>query len=139
MLSDGIIQQSTSEWLSPLLVVPKKPDKQGRKTWRVVIDYRILNQSIKNDNYPLKSIEESLDSLSNSVYFTHLDLSQGYFQIGLSEESRKFTAFTTDRGKFELTRLPMGLKTSPSKFTRAMDIAMSGLSDTHCLVYLDDI
>lgn len=139
MLREGVLQNSVSEWSSPLLVVPKKADNNGNKKWRVVIDYRMLNKVIQNDAFPLPCIDEILDSLSGAMYFTHLDLSQGYYQIGLDKESRKYTAFTTDTGKFELTRLPMGLKVSPGKFARAMDIAMSGLNHTHCFTYLDDI
>ncbi|XP_057669912.1 uncharacterized protein LOC130902096 [Diorhabda carinulata] len=71
---------------------------------------------------------DSNDSLGGAMYFSHLDLAQGYHQIELDSESRQYTAFTTDRGQYQLTRLPMGLKISPSAFARAMTIAMSGLN-----------
>lgn len=83
MLTDGIIEESTSAWSSPLLLVPKKTDLTGNKKWRVVIDYRKLNNKIKDDKFPLPNITDILDSLSGSVYFSHLDLFHGFYQIGL--------------------------------------------------------
>ena len=38
-----------------------------------------------------------------------------------------------------MTRLPMGLKVSPTIFSRLKIVAMSGLYLEKCLVYLDDI
>ncbi|KAK9680969.1 Reverse transcriptase (RNA-dependent DNA polymerase) [Popillia japonica] len=127
------------------------------KQWRIVIDYRLLNKSVEDDRFPLPNITEILDSsveddrfplpniteildsLSGAFYFTYLDLSQGYYLVELDQNSRKYTAFTTSKGKFQMTRLPMGLKTSPSSFSRVMTIAMSGLNFESCFVYLDDL
>lgn len=139
MLEDKIIEPAQSAWSAPLLVVPKKPDNNGVRKWRVVIDYRLLNKKIKNDKFPLPNITEILDSLSGATYFSHLDLSQGYYQIELDKKSRPCTAFTTDKGQYQMTRLPMGLKVSPNAFSRAMTIAMSGLNYESCFVYLDDL
>lgn len=139
MLDDGIIEETRSEWSSPLLIVPKRVDHTGNKKWRLVIDYRLLNRQIKDDNFPLPCISEILDSLSGAVYFSHLDLAQGYYQVELDQTSRPYTSFTTERGQFQMKRLPMGLKISPSTFSRVMTIAMSGLSYESCFVYLDDL
>lgn len=139
MLKSGIIEETSSEWSAPLLIVPKKPDLNGNKKWRIVIDYRLLNRQIRDDKFPLPCIDEILDSLSGAIYFSHLDLSQGYYQVELDPKSRPYTAFTTDNGQYQLTRLPMGLKISPNAFSRAMTLAMSGLNYESCFVYLDDL
>lgn len=139
MLKDGIIEETTSEWSSPILIVPKKVDSNGIKKWRIVVDYRLLNKNLEDDKFPLPNITEILDSLGGAVYFSHLDLSQGYYQVELEPSSRKCTAFATPKGQFQMTRLPMGLKTSPSSFSRVMTIAMSGLNYESCFVYLDDL
>uniref|UniRef100_A0A1Y1KWY5 Reverse transcriptase domain-containing protein n=1 Tax=Photinus pyralis TaxID=7054 RepID=A0A1Y1KWY5_PHOPY len=139
MLDNDIIEDTKSPWSSPLLLVPKKSEQEGKKKWRVVIDYRQLNKQIEDDKFPLPNICEILDSLSGAMYFTHLDLFQGYYQVELEEKSRKYTAFTTDRGQYQMKRLPMGLKISPSSFSRVMTIAMSGLTYDKCFVYLDDL
>lgn len=137
MLKEGIIEPSKSDWSSPILLVPKKVDSTGQKKWRLVVDYRKLNNCIQDDKYPLPDITEILESLAGSVYFTHLDLHQGYYNVNLDENSRKLTAFNS--GQYQMTRMPMGLKTSPSSFSRMMNLAMSGLNNEKCLIYLDDL
>lgn len=152
---EGIIEPCSSEWSSPILLVPKKLDSSGEKKWRLVIDYRKLNNCIQDDKYPLPNITEILDSLSGSIYFSTLDLSNSYYQCELDMDSRKYTAFSSGQygipdanqnkctasisGQWQMTRMPMGLKTSPNAFSKMMNIAMSGLSYEKCLIYLDDL
>lgn len=138
MLENNIIEEAKSEWNSPVLLVPKKSCNDDKK-WRLVIDYRKVNNAIQNDRFELGNIEDIIDSLAGAKYFTHLDLSQGYYQCEIDSESRPITAFTTASGQFQMTRLPMGLKISPSTFSRLMTVAMSGLCMEKCLIYLDDI
>ncbi|XP_063627450.1 uncharacterized protein LOC134798951 [Cydia splendana] len=64
MLDNDIIEETTSEWSSPVLLVPKKSDKLGEKKWRLVVDYRQLNNRIQDDKFPLPNITEILDSLA---------------------------------------------------------------------------
>lgn len=137
LLEQGIIEPCNSEWSSPVLLVPKKLDSTGEKKWRLVIDYRKLNNCIQDDKFPLPNISDILDSLSGCVYFSHLDLNQGFYNVELHKDSRKLTAFCS--GQFQMTRMPMGLKTSPSAFSRMMTLAMSGLTYDKCLLYLDDL
>jgi hypothetical protein len=139
MLKDDIIEESRSEWSSPILLVPKKPDGNGNKKWRLVIDYRRLNEQLQDEKFPLANITDILDSLCGAVYFTTLDLNQGYYQLEINERDRPCTAFVTDKGQYQLKKLPMGLKISPSAFSKMMTVAMSGLNYENCFVYLDDI
>lgn len=140
MLQDGIIEEAKSEWSAPLLLVPKKADNNGNKKFRLVIDYRGCNTQLQDEKWPLPCITDILDSLAGATYFTHLDLSQGYYQVELDESSRPCTAFTVgSKGQYQMTRLPMGLKISPNAFSRAMTIAMSGLNYKSCFIYLDDL
>lgn len=138
MTKNGIIEEARSEWNSPMLLVPKK-SCNDRKKWRMVIDYRKVNNALQDDRFELGNIEEIIDSLAGAKYFTHLDLSQGYYQCEIDPKSRPITAFSTASGQFQMTRLPMGLKISPATFSRLMTVAMSGLCMEKCLVYLDDI
>lgn len=59
--------------------------------------------------------------------------------MSLDSESGKYTSFSTNRGQYQMKRLPMGLKTSPNAFSRLMTIAMSGLNYEKCFIYLDDL
>lgn len=139
MLENDIIEEAKSPWSSPVLIVPKKSDEVGDKKWRVVIDYRQLNKQIQDDKFPLPNINDILDSLAGAIYFSHLDLAQGYYQVEIDPQSRPITAFSTDKAQYQMKRLPMGLKISPSAFSRVMTIAMSGLNCESCFIYLDDL
>lgn len=94
---------------------------------------------IQDDKFPLPNITEILDSLSGCIYFTHLDLYQGFYQVSLNPESRNITSFATSTGQYRMKRLAMGLKISPSAFSRVMSIAMSGLTFEKCFIYCDDL
>lgn len=126
MMNENKIENSLSPWNSPLLVVPKKSVDKAKPEYRIVVDYRNLNKYLEEDKFPLPNINDILDNLGNARYFTCLDLSQGYYQLSLSPDDREYTAFSTDSGHFHMTRLPMGLKTSPAIFSRAMSTALSG-------------
>lgn len=139
MLKQKIIRPSNSPWSSPIWVVPKKHDASGKQKWRVVIDYRKLNEKTINDKYPLPNISDILDKLGKSQYFSTLDLASGFHQIEIEEKDREKTAFSVENGHFEFLRMPFGLKNAPATFQRVMDNVLRGLLDETCLVYLDDI
>ena len=113
MLKKNIIRESNSPWNSPIWVVGKKKDASGLKKYRIVIDFRKLNEKSDLDAYPLLLIEDILDGLSKAKFFSTFDLSSGFCQIPLEESSKKYTAFSTQEGPFEFNRLPFGLKNSP--------------------------
>ncbi|WKY07226.1 hypothetical protein Q1695_007004 [Nippostrongylus brasiliensis] len=70
-----------------------------------------------------------------------MDLASGYWQIRLSEDAKRKSAFTTSEGLFQFTVLPFGLSTSPAVFQRLMDSVIKGLEveDGEVFVYIDDI
>lgn len=139
LLRDNIIQESHSPWSAPVHLVSKKPDASGEKKYRMVIDYRRLNEITLDDKYPLPNITDLFDKLGKSTYFTTLDLASGYHQIEVAESDRQKTAFSTQFGHYEFSRMPFGLKTAPATFQRAMDNILRGLQGIHCLIYLDDV
>lgn len=139
MLDQQIIQPSESAWSSPIWVVPKKADASGKTKWRLVVDFRKLNEKTLDDKYPIPNIADILDKLGNCNYFTTLDLASGFYQVEMSPADIPKTAFTVEHGHFEFLRMPMGLKNSPSTFQRVMDNVLRDLQNTICLVYLDDV
>ena len=139
MLKEGIIRPSYSPWSSPIWIVPKKADASGKAKWRLVIDYRKLNEQTIDDRYPLPNITEILDKLGRCMYFTTLDLASGFHQIEVLPEDIQKTAFSVDYGHFEYVRMPFGLKNAPSTFQRVMDNVLKELQGNICLCYMDDI
>jgi RNase H-like domain found in reverse transcriptase/Reverse transcriptase (RNA-dependent DNA polymerase)/Integrase zinc binding domain/Integrase core domain len=139
MLDQGIIRHSISPWSSPVWVVPKKLDASGKQKWRVVIDYRKLNEITVDDKYPLPNISDLLDQLGKCEYFTTLDLASGFHQLEIHPEDIPKTAFSVENGHFEFIRMSFGLKNAPSTFQRVMDNILLGIQNERCLVYMDDI
>ncbi len=139
MLRQGIIKESNSPYNSPLWIVPKKQDNSMKKKWRIVIDYRKLNEVTIDDKFPIPHIETILSKLGRAQYFTTLDLAKGFHQVLIKEEDRPKTAFSTPQGHFEFIRMPFGLKNAPATFQRLMNSVLREYINKICVVYLDDI
>jgi hypothetical protein len=132
LLDRGLIQESQSPWSSPI-VLAKKADG----SYRLCIDYRKLNSCTVKSAQPLARIDDTLNQLSGSRYFTGLDCASGYWQVGVAPGDSHKTSFVTGVKQYEWNSMPFGLTGAPSTFTRMMNIVLGGLE--HCLVYLDDI
>lgn len=139
MLSQNIIRPSDSAWSSPIWIVPKKADASGKVKWRIVVDFRKVNEKTIDDKYPIPNITDVLDKLGRCQYFSTLDLASGFYQVEMDPEDIHKTAFNVENGHYEFLRMPMGLKNSPSTFQRVMDNVLKDLQNHVCLVYLDDI
>ena len=134
MLNRGIIQPSVSPWSSPIILVKKKDG-----TDRFVIDYRRLNSVTRKDSYPLPRIDDALDALNGTKFFSSMDLMSGYWQVEMEPGSREHTAFVTYGGLYEFQVLPFGLTGAPSTYQRLMECVLRNLTYKICLIYLDDI
>jgi len=90
-------------------------------SWRFCVDYRKLNSVTIQDAYPLPCIDESLDALAGSKYFSTLDLLSGYWQVPLSPDAQEKVAFITRDGLCKWKVLPFGLTFAPATFQRLME------------------
>ena len=134
LLKKGVIEPGTGAWSSPVVLVKKKDS-----SWRFCVDYRRLNAVTQQDAYPLPRIDESLEALSGSKYFSTLDLLSGYWQVPLSKDAQDKAAFITRGGLWKWKVLPFGLTSSPATFQRLMESIFRGLHWKTLLLYLDDV
>jgi hypothetical protein len=137
LIKEKIVRPSNSPYNSPLWVVPKKLDASGKKKVRLVVDYRKLNNKTKDDKFPIPNIEDILSKLGQATYFSSLDLASGFHQIEVRESDIPKTAFSTESGHWEFTRMPFGLKNGPPTFQRMMNAIFADVPNT--LIYMDDI
>ena len=132
MLKLGIIQESKSEWASPLHVVPK-----GEGSYRPCGDFRQLNASTVGDKYPIPHVQDFTRDLDGAKIFSKIDLVRAFHQIPLAKEAIAKTAIITPLGLYEFLRMPFGLCNAAQTFQRFMDIVVRGLEGV--FVYIDDI
>ena len=135
MLDIGAICKLHSPWVSAVVLVQKKDGGL-----RFCIDLRKLNEQTIKDAYSLPQIDETLDSLQGSQWFSSLDLKSGYWQVEMDEESKPLTAFTVGLlGFYECKRMPFRLTNTPATFQRLMETCLGDLNLHWCIIYLDDI
>lgn len=134
MLQEGIIEPSTSPWLSPVVLVRKKDGGI-----RFCIDFRNLNKITRADTYPMPRLDETIDRLAGTHWFTALDAKSAYWTIEVDKNDRQKTAFTDGCRLFQFRRMPFGLATAPSTFQRAINAVLHPVLGRHTLAFLDDV
>src|SRR5215204_4798054 len=138
MLELGMIQESKSNWSSPVHIV-EKLKKESLGELRFCVDYRKLNSRTKCDLYPLPRIQDILNKFKGTSYFTTLDLASGFHQVEMKPENVEFTVFTTEFGIYEFLVISFGLMNAPLTFQQLVDKIFISSEKNFILVYIDDI
>eukprot|EP00963_Diacronema_lutheri_P012969 scaffold2149_cov802-Pavlova_lutheri.AAC.1 len=121
-----------SSWGAPVILVPKKDGG-----WRVVFDYRLLNNVTLKDRYPLPRIDYYLQNLRGAKYFSSLDALDGFHQVRKDPADIDKTAVVTPFGSYVWKVMPMGAANAPAMFQRMMNRIFGHL--LYLKVYMDDI
>ncbi|KAI4881763.1 hypothetical protein NFI96_000363 [Prochilodus magdalenae] len=133
MLKMGIIEPSDSEWCSPVVLVPKKDGGL-----RFCVDFSKLNAVSAFNPYPMPRADELIERLGKAKVLSTSDLCKGYWQVPLSQSSRKLTAFRTPSGLYHFLTMPFGPHGSAATFQRLMDKVLRG-TEGFSAAYIDDV
>nr|XP_031857102.1 uncharacterized protein CI109_007532 [Kwoniella shandongensis]KAA5524173.1 hypothetical protein CI109_007532 [Kwoniella shandongensis] len=130
----GRIRPSNSPYGSPTFFVPKKDGK-----YRMVVDYRKLNNATIPDAYPLPLISQIILDLSKSKWFSKFDLPSAYQLLRMAKGFEKLTAFRTQFGMFESTVVRDGLRNAPAGYQHFLNELFAHLLGLGVIIYIDDI
>lgn len=143
MVSQGIVSPATSEWCSPLHFVMKRDG-----SYRLVGDYRKLNNITARDVYPLPFLQSFSADLHGKRVFSKIDLKEAFLQIPVATEDIEKTTVTTPFGAFSYNYMPYGLSGAAQTFQRFITEVMRNLNKTNqdqlpeeitTFSYIDDI
>ena len=137
LLDNDIIEDCTHTHCSAAFLTPKPNGK-----WRFVLDFKALNSATNRTyEWPIPNIKDMLTRVGDHrpEYFATFDLTSGYYQAPIAEDSRKYTAFKTKKGVYRWKRLAMGLREAGSYFQHQLSTkVLNGLIHHTCELYLDD-
>ncbi|CAO3598875.1 unnamed protein product [Absidia cylindrospora] len=135
LLDLGIVSLVDSpRWASPAHMV-----KKADGTFRLVGDYKQINNVTEKVNYTFTAIHTALESIGQSSIFTKLDLASGYWQIPVRKGDMEKTALSTRNGVYQFHVMPFGLSNAPATFQSLMDKVLGHLKWSCCTCYMDDI
>ena len=97
-----------------MFIVPKKLVSHGQRKWRIVLNFRKLNQKAIGDSYPLLNIIDILDQLRKARYFSIFDLGTRFHHIPKDPKDSLETIFSTSDGHYKFDRMPFDLKNAPA-------------------------
>jgi hypothetical protein len=130
----GKMKPSNSEYAYRVTLPIKKDGSR-----RFCGDYRPLNAQTRRDMFPMPLVEDVIDQLGKSTWFTTLDLQSRFWQIRMSSEDVKKTALITKTGLYDWTVMPFGLKNATSTFSRTMAEVFKDLGSKFLKVFVDDL
>ena len=139
MVRNGVLSPSTSAFGAPIVMVRKSDGG-----WRMALDFRLTNEAVVKQHYPLPKLQDCIDAIGRARYFTSLDLLSAFWQVPCEEQTREICAvnFPWENGvqrKWQFNTMAMGLQAASACMQKTVDILLLGLQPHVAIAYIDDV
>ncbi|MCO5582739.1 hypothetical protein L7F22_036638 [Adiantum nelumboides] len=128
-----ITKVESSEWLFPIVVVPKKNGKL-----KVCVDYRKLNAQTIKGPFSLPFTDMMLDEIAGDEMYNFMDDYSGYNELKIAPKDREKTTFIIKWGAFMYLVMPYGLCHALATFQRCMMEIFSEFLHKFLVIFIDD-
>eukprot|EP00794_Sanderia_malayensis_P005772 gene5772-6477_t len=140
----GLIEHIDSPYRAATLLVEKKNVANSAHVtdrYRLVVDYRFLNNAFTDSGWPAPSLQQCLDSVTGSTFVSSIDFNSGYHQIPCTDHCKPLLAFSPGYGfgQWTWTVMPQGIKPASNHFQKTMEQTFSDLSDCILPPFFDDV
>ena len=81
---------------------------------------------IERERHVIPNVEELFEDMAGATKFSKVDLTAGFHQLVLDEESRSLTTFHTHNGLMRYKRLCFGVNSAPEQFQFAIQKNIAG-------------
>ena len=143
LVNQGILEEvkEHTDWVNSYVIVEKdtgnhhSPNHTVKKKLRICLHPRDLNEALETEPYHTRSVDEITAKLQGMTVFTIVDFKKGYWMVVLHPDSRKLTCMALPFGRFQWTRLPMGIVVAQDIFQSKLDaifIGMEGVTHRNC-------
>ncbi|GJT68399.1 reverse transcriptase domain-containing protein [Tanacetum coccineum] len=145
MEKSGMVTNKVADWVKAGIVRPVRYPtyisnpvlvKKGDGTWRMCIDFKILNSACPKDYYPLPNIDCKVESVMGFRYKCFLDAYKGYHQIQMAKKDEEKITFYTDQGTYCYTKMPFRLKNAGATY---VDSTFQPQIGRNLKAYVDDM
>lgn len=131
---NDIIEESPGgPWSSPVVLVHKANNKE----YRFCLNMRNVNKPAKINSYPLPRIDNTLDALNGSKFFSSLDLRSVHQRM--DEDSKDLTTFVMHIGSFSFICMPYGVVNASAIFQKLIEKVLYHLHWHICMTNLDNV
>ncbi len=134
-LANGQIETSNHFFGSPVFLVAKKVPGE----FRMVTDFRKLNDVTVKNAYPLPRINTLLERLRSATIFSKFDMPTSYQLLRIKPGDEKWTTILTRYGSFQSKVVREGLSNAGACFQYFLNDIFHPLLDRGVIIYIDDI
>ena len=123
--------EHSTEWVNSFIIVEKDVSmdsgnshvhyhKVKKKLW-ICLNPRDLKDTLKYEPYYSQSVDELIAKFHRCKVSSIVDMKKVYWMVPLHPNSRPLTCISIDIGRFQWTRLPMGLSVTSNVFQKKPD------------------